>query len=46
MGPTEATRSMSVVIAILALPILVSTFVTCSVDIVADPRLRVMGWCP
>jgi hypothetical protein len=46
MGPTETTRSLGVFIAIVALPILVSTFVTCTVDILADPRLRMMGWCP
>jgi hypothetical protein len=46
MGPTEATRSMSIFVALMAIPILVSTFITCSIQIAADPRLLVMNWCP
>jgi hypothetical protein len=46
MGPTETTRSLGVFIAIMAAVILVSTFVTCTIDIAGDPRLRLIGWCP
>jgi hypothetical protein len=46
MGPNEATRHLGVFIAIMAAPILVSTFITCSFRAAADPRLLAMGWCP
>jgi hypothetical protein len=46
MGPTEETRSMSIFIVIMAAPILVSTFVTCSIPFAADPRLLALNWCP
>jgi hypothetical protein len=46
MGPTEATRQLGAFIAVVAAPILVSTFITCSFRLAADPRLLVMGWCP
>ena len=45
MSPTEQTRSLSLVTAIFAAPILVITFFSCMLPLfLADPRIEV--WCP
>jgi hypothetical protein len=43
MAPTEQTRNLSVVTAILAFPILLVTFFSCIIQILGDPRI--MSWC-
>jgi hypothetical protein len=43
MSPTEETRNLSVVIAIFAFPILVMTFFSCWIPLLADPRIK--AWC-
>ncbi len=43
MSPTEQTRNLSVVTAIFAFPILVMTFFSCWIPILADPRI--VSWC-
>ena len=44
-SPTENTRSAGVGTAIIALPVLAMTFLSCSIPIIADPRIYNMGWC-
>ena len=43
MSPTEQTRSLSVVTAIFAAPILVMTFFSCMIPFLGDPRIA--SWC-
>jgi hypothetical protein len=43
ISPTEQTRSLSVVTALLAFPILVMTFFSCWIPFLGDPRI--MSWC-
>lgn len=45
MGPSEQSRGLGILVAILALPVLVTTFLTCTIPLLADPRLLGMGWC-
>ncbi len=44
-SPTENTRSAGVMTAIIASPILAMTFLSCTIRIIADPRIINMGWC-
>ena len=44
-SPTENTRSAGVMTAILAAPVLAMTFLSCTIPIIADPRIQNMGWC-
>ena len=44
-SPTENTRSAGVMTAIIALPVLAMTFLSCTISVIADPRIINMGWC-
>ena len=44
-SPTENTRSAGVLTAILGAPVLAMTFLSCTIRILADPRIINMGWC-
>jgi hypothetical protein len=43
MAPTEQSRSMGVLLAILGAPLLALTFVSCMLGPIGDPRI--LGWC-
>jgi hypothetical protein len=43
LAPTEQARSLGVVTAIIAFPILVVTFITCLLGPLGDPRIAI--WC-
>lgn len=43
MSPTEQTRNLSIVTAVLAFPILFVTFFSCMIPFLGDPRI--MSWC-
>jgi hypothetical protein len=43
MAPTEQTRNMSVLTAVLAFPILFVTFFSCVIPWLGDPRI--LSWC-
>jgi hypothetical protein len=43
MAPTEQTRNMSVLTAVIAFPILFVTFFSCVIPWLGDPRI--MSWC-
>ena len=44
-SPTENTRSAGVATAIVAAPVLAMTFLSCTIRVIADPRIINMGWC-
>ncbi len=43
MAATEEARIVGGIMAVIALPLLVATFITCWMGPLGDPRL--MGWC-
>ena len=44
-SPTENTRAAGLTTAILALPVLAMAFLSCTIPILADPRIINIGWC-